>query len=146
MIIYTIGFTQKSAEEFFNLIRQNGIHRVVDIRLRPSGQLAGFARKEDLPYFLKNLADGCDYLHLPELAPTKEILDGYRSGGAWADYEQQFQALMDERGVPDILDQESFKRLPSCLLCSEATPVQCHRRLVVERLQSHWPEVEIFHL
>ena len=146
MKIYTIGFTQKSAEEFFNLIRQNDVRRVVDIRLRPSGQLAGFARKEDLPYFLNNLADGCEYIHLPALAPTKEILDGYRGGGAWADYEREFQALMDERDVPNILDRESFERVPSCLLCSEATPEQCHRRLVAERLQAHWPGVEIIHL
>ncbi len=146
MKLYTIGFTQKSAQEFFELLRQNGVRRVVDIRLRPSGQLAGFARKEDLPYFLANLADGCEYLHLPELAPTREILDGYRGGGSWADYERQFQALMDERDIPTALDRESFERLPSCLLCSEATPEQCHRRLVAERIQAHWPEVEIVHL
>lgn len=146
MKLFTIGFTQKSAEEFFGLLRQNGVQRVVDIRLRPSGQLAGFARKEDLPYFLKNLADGCEYIHLPILAPTKEILDGYRSGGKWVDYEQQFQALMDERGIPGGLDQASFERLPSCLLCSESTPEQCHRRLVAERLQACWTGVEIIHL
>jgi len=119
---------------------------VVDIRLRPSGQLAGFARKEDLPYFLRDLADGCEYIHLPILAPTKEILDGYRGGGSWVDYERQFQALMDERGIPGGLDRGSFDSLPCCLLCSEATPAQCHRRLVAERLQAHWPGVEIIHL
>jgi uncharacterized protein (DUF488 family) len=146
MKLYTIGFTQKGAQIFFELLTKNGVRRVVDIRLRPSGQLAGFARKDDLPYFLKNLADGCEYIHLPELAPTKEILDGYRSGGSWKNYEQQFQELMEERGIPGILDQESFERLPSCLLCSEATPEQCHRRLVAERLQSHWPDLEIIHL
>jgi uncharacterized protein (DUF488 family) len=146
MKLYTIGFTQKSAEGFFNLLRQNGVRRVVDIRLRPSGQLAGFARKEDLPYFLEHLANSCGYVHLPELAPTKEILDGIRSGGAWPDYEQQFQALMDERDIPAHLDQESFNRLPSCLLCSEASPEHCHRRLVAERIQAHWPAVEIIHL
>lgn len=146
MKIYTIGFTQKSAEEFFERLRQNGIRRVVDIRLRPSGQLAGFARKDDLPYFLQNLADGCEYLHLAELAPTKEILDDYRGGSSWEDYERKFQALMDERGIPDALDRESFEHLPSCLLCSEATPEQCHRRLVAERLQAFWPSVEIIHL
>jgi uncharacterized protein (DUF488 family) len=146
MILYTIGFAQKSAQEFFELLRQNGVRRVVDIRLRPSGQPAGFARKEDLPYFLKNLADGCEYIHLPELTPTKEILDGYRSGGAWSDYERQFQSLMDERKIPTALDRESFELLPSCLLCSEATPEQCHRRLVAERLQARWPNVEIIHL
>jgi uncharacterized protein (DUF488 family) len=146
MKLYTIGFTHKSAEQFFSLISQAGVQRLVDIRLRPSGQLAGFARKEDLPFFLENLADGCEYIHLPDLAPTKEILDGYRSGGAWADYERLFQALLDERDIPAALDQESFKRLPSCLLCSEATPEQCHRRLVAERIQARWPEVEIIHI
>jgi uncharacterized protein (DUF488 family) len=146
MKLYTIGFTHKSAEQFFSLISQAGVQRLVDIRLRPSGQLAGFARKEDLPFFLENLADGCEYIHLPDLAPTKEILDGYRSGGAWADYERLFQALLDERDIPTALDQESFKRLPSCLLCSEATPEQCHRRLVAERIQARWPEVEIIHI
>jgi uncharacterized protein (DUF488 family) len=146
MKLYTIGFAKKSAEEFFGLLRNNGVRRVVDIRLRPSGQLAGFARKEDLPYFLRDLADGCEYIHLPILAPTKEILDGYRGGGSWVDYERQFQALMDERGIPGGLDRGSFEILPSCLLCSEATPAQCHRRLVAERLQAHWPGVEIIHL
>jgi uncharacterized protein (DUF488 family) len=147
MKIYTIGFAHKSAEEFFDLLHHNGVRRLVDIRLRPSGQLAGFARKDDLPYFLSNLADGCEYIHMPELAPTKEILDGYRKGGSdWPDYERQFRALMDERDIPAILDRESFERQPSCLLCSEATPEQCHRRLVAERLQAHWPGVEIIHL
>jgi uncharacterized protein (DUF488 family) len=146
MKLYTIGFTQKSAKQFFSVLSQAGVRRLVDIRLRPSGQLAGFARKEDLPYFLENLAGGCEYVHLPELAPTKEILDGYRSGGAWDDYERQFQALLDERDIPGSLESESFERLPSCLLCSEATPEQCHRRLVAERIQAHWPEVEIIHL
>ena len=146
MKLYTIGFTHKSAEQFFSLLGHAGVSRLVDIRLRPSGQLAGFARKEDLPFFLENLANGCEYIHLPELAPTKEILDGYRGGGSWADYERQFLELLDERGVPNSLDQESFERLPSCLLCSEATPEQCHRRLVAERIQAHWPQVEIIHL
>jgi uncharacterized protein (DUF488 family) len=146
MKLYTIGFAQKNAEEFFGLLRQNDVRRVVDIRLRPSGQLAGFARKEDLPYFLKNLAGGCEYTHLPILAPTKEILDGYRGGGTWVEYERLFQALMDERGIPSGLERESFVSLPSCLLCSEASPVHCHRRLVAERLQANWPGVEIIHL
>lgn len=146
MKLYTIGFTQKTARQFFELIRQNNIQCLVDIRLRPSGQLAGFARKEDLPYFLEALADGCAYVHLPELAPTREILDSYRSGGEWADYVKQFEALMDERGIPDQLDRSLFENAACCLLCSEATPEQCHRRLVAERLQLHWPGVEVIHL
>jgi uncharacterized protein (DUF488 family) len=146
MKIYTIGFTHKNARQFFELLRQNKIQRLVDIRLRPSGQLAGFARKEDLPYFLDHLADGCDYVHLPELAPSKEILDDYRRGGGWAEYVQRFETLMDERGIPEALDWQIFESADSCLLCSEATPEQCHRRLVAERIQRAWPGVEVIHL
>src|SRR5512136_1835983 len=109
MKLYTIGFAQKSAQQFFELLRQNHVRRLVDIRLRPSGQLAGFARKEDLPYFLDHLADGCDYVHMPELAPSKEILDSYRSGGEWAEYVQRFEALMDERGIPDKIERLIFE-------------------------------------
>jgi uncharacterized protein (DUF488 family) len=147
MKIYTIGFTHKNARQFFELLRQNKVQRLVDIRLRPSGQLAGFTRKEDLPYFLDHLAEGCDYVHMPELAPSKEILDDYRRGGGeWADYVQRFEALMNERGIPDQIDRSIFESADCCLLCSEATPEQCHRRLVAERLQKHWPGVEITHL
>jgi uncharacterized protein (DUF488 family) len=146
MKLYTIGFTKKSAQEFFGLLSQNGVQRLVDIRLRPSGQLAGFARKEDLPYFLDQLAGGCQYIHMPELAPSKEILDDYRSGGEWSSYVERFEALMDERGIPQTLERSEFERLRSCLLCSESTPEQCHRRLVAERLQAYWPNVEVIHL
>jgi len=146
MKLYTIGFAQKNAEEFFGLLQKNGVQRLVDIRLRPSGQLAGFARKEDLPFFLSHLADGCQYIHLPELAPTKEILDEYRAGGRWEDYAQRFEALMDERNIPAVLDRLTFEQNASCLLCSEPTPAQCHRRLVAERLQTCWLDVEIIHL
>ncbi|MBN2549603.1 MAG: DUF488 domain-containing protein [Anaerolineales bacterium] len=146
MKIFTIGFTQKSAQQFFELLRQNQIQRLVDIRLRPQGQLAGFARQGDLPYFLEHLADGCRYVHLPMLAPTTEILDSYRAGKNWTLYVERFEALMDERDIPAALDREAFERWTSCLLCSEATPKQCHRRLVAERLATHWSGVEIVHL
>ena len=146
MKLYTIGCTHKSAKEFFDLLRDNGVQRLVDIRLRPSGQLAGFARKEDLPYFLDQLAGGCRYIHKPELAPTKEILDKYRSGGSWSHYVESFEALMDERSIPQALERGDFERYTSCLLCSEATPEQCHRRLVAERLQAAWLNVDLIHL
>jgi uncharacterized protein (DUF488 family) len=146
MKIYTIGFTQKNARKFFELLRQNQIQRLVDIRLRPSGQLAGFTRKEDLPYFLDYLANGCDYIHLPELAPDKETLDAYRAGGDWNNYVERFEALMESRKIPDSLDRTQFENASCCLLCSEATPDHCHRRLVAERLQKHWLDVEIIHL
>lgn len=146
MKIYTIGFTKKSAQPFFELLRQNGVQRLVDIRLKPSGQLSGFAKKEDLPYFLHHLAGQCAYLHLPELAPSEEILNAYRESKNWPLYTAQFQCLMDLRGIPDILDRASFEKQASCLLCSEDTPEHCHRRLVAERLAEHWSDVEIVHL
>ena len=146
MKLYTIGFTQKRAEVFFGLLHQNEIQRLVDIRLNPSGQLSGFAKQEDLPYFLSRLANGCRYIHLPELAPTKEILEDYRSGLSWTQYEQRFLALMDERLIPDALTHSDFVNQVSCLLCSEAKPEKCHRRLVAERLAAHWHGVEIVHI
>jgi uncharacterized protein (DUF488 family) len=146
MNIFTIGFTHKSAETFFECLRENGIQKLVDIRVNPHGQLSGFARQEDLPYFLSLLADGCAYAYMPELAPTKEILKEYRAGGDWPRYVARFEALMDERNIPAALRPEEFASQACCLLCSEATPGQCHRRLVAERLSAHWPDVTIVHL
>ena len=146
MKLYTIGFTQKRAEVFFELLRQHGVQRLVDIRLKPGGQLAGFAKQDDLPYFLSKLAAGCQYVHIPELAPTKEILSDYRADSDWPRYVARFEALMDERRIPEALNRVDFDTLTSCLLCSEPTPEQCHRRLVAERLAAHWPNVEIIHL
>lgn len=146
MKLYTIGFTQKRAETFFELLRLNGVRRLVDIRLNPGGQLSGFAKQDDLPYFLTHLADGCGYLHLPELAPTKEILSEYRSDSDWARYERRFMKLLEERGVPQGLNYTDFENMASCLLCSEPTPEKCHRRLVAECMASAWPSVEIIHL
>ncbi len=146
MRLYTIGFTQKRAETFFDLLRKHGVERLVDIRLNPGGQLAGFAKKDDLPYFLSKLADGCRYVHVPELAPTKEILHAFRTDSDWAGYAARFEALMDERRIPETLDRQQFEALASCLLCSEPTPQECHRRLVAERLAARWPDVEVIHL
>ena len=146
MKLYTIGFTQKRAETFFELVRQHGVQRLVDIRLNPGGQLSGFAKQDDLPYFLSKLAAGCQYVHVPELAPTKEILGDFRKDSDWPRYVMRFEALMDERRVPESLNRADFETLTSCLLCSEPTPEQCHRRLVAERLAAHWPDVEIIHL
>jgi uncharacterized protein (DUF488 family) len=146
MKLYTIGFTQKSAETFFGLLRQNGIQRLVDIRLKPEGQLAGFAKGNDLPFFLEHLVDGCRYEHLIELAPTREILETYRATGDWTKYALQFTQLLDERRIPKNLDRAAFETNSSCLLCSEPTPQKCHRRLVAERLAATWQGVEIIHL
>ncbi len=146
MKLYTVGFTRKSAEKFFELLRANGVKKLVDIRVNPHGQLAGFAKQADLPYFLRALAEGCGYQHLPALAPTQDILKEYRADGDWERYTTRFEALLDERGIPQTLDRAQFEAGPCCLLCSEATPEQCHRRLVAERLAAAWPGVEIIHL
>ena len=145
MKLYTIGFTQKSAQQFFNLLQTHGVQCLVDIRLHMDGQLAGFTKKEDLRYFLKELI-GCDYRHLPNLAPTDEILKTYRADKNWAKYETAFQALLDQRGVPEILDRTLFEEKVCCLLCSEPTANQCHRRLVAERIASRWEDVQIHHI
>lgn len=146
MKLFTIGFTQKRAQTFFGLLRAHEVRCLVDIRLNPGGQLSGFAKQEDLPYFLRELANGCAYRHLPELAPTKDILGAYRQSGDWQEYERSFEALMGSRGIPQSLDTTLFQRQTCCLLCSEPTPDQCHRRLVAERLSRFLPDIEIIHL
>ena len=145
MKLYTIGFTKKPAERFFILLRDHGVGRLADIRLHPAGQLAGFAKQDDLRYFLRALAD-CDYVHLPQLAPTDNILKSYRKDKKWPLYVQRFEALMEERRIPQSLDITLFQERPTALLCSEHTPDKCHRRLIAERLATHWPNVEIVHL
>ncbi len=144
MTLYTIGFTQKPAERFFGLLTEARVGRLVDIRLRPGGQLAGFANGRDLPWLLGRLV-GCGYVRMPELAPTAAILDGYRADGDWGRYVERFEALLDERGIPAALDRDIFAATSNCLLCSEATPERCHRRLVAERLAREWG-VEVVHL
>ena len=146
MKLYTIGYAQKSAQEFFKLLHDNGIQQLIDIRINPHGQLSGFARQEDLPYFLYELAGQCQYLYLPILAPTKEILIEYREDGNWVRFAARFEALMDGRNIPAGVDRSIFDTATSCLLCSEPTPEKCHRRLVAERLARHWPGLDIVHL
>jgi uncharacterized protein (DUF488 family) len=145
MRLYTIGFTKKSAQRFFALLKEHGITRVVDIRLHPGGQLAGFAKGDDLPYFLHSLA-ACDYVHLPLFAPTAEIMEDFRKDHDWPRYVARFQGLLDERDIPAALDRDVFTGHTCCLLCSEDTPNRCHRRLVAERLAEHWPGTEVIHL
>lgn len=144
MKIFTIGFTKKNAEQFFGRLMQPGLERVVDTRLNNVSQLAGFTKKGDLQFFLREICR-IDYVHLPELAPTQNILDAYKkNGGDWSTYEQRFLALMAERRVEESLDKKLIAG--GCLLCSEATPDQCHRRLVAEYLRDKWGDVDIQHL
>jgi len=145
MEVYSIGFTQKRAADFFGLLREAGIRRLLDVRLNNSSQLAGFTKKEDLPYFLRELCHA-EYLHEPLLAPTQELLDAYkRSKGSWQDYETAFLALMAERRIEERLARDLFAT-PTVLLCSEPTAAQCHRRLVLEYLQARWGGLQITHL
>ena len=144
MNLHTIGFTKKPASAFFALLRDSGARRLVDVRLNPGGQLSGFAKQDDLAYFLRELC-GMDYAHMPELAPTREILDGLRKGHRhWPTYEREFLALMDERRVAETVDRESLAN--AVLLCSEHSPEHCHRRLVAEHLRERWGDVEVVHL
>ncbi len=145
MKLYTIGFTQKTARQFFDLLRSNHIECLVDIRLRPDGQLSGFTKKEDLKYFLNTIL-GCEYQHLLNLAPSDEILHAFRSDHDWEKYEAAFGELMNQRSIPEVLDRTLFEEKTCCLLCSEPTPEHCHRRLVAERLARAWGTVEIIHL
>jgi len=144
MNIYTIGFTQKTAEQFFTRLKQPGLLRVVDARLNNVSQLAGFTKKNDLKFFLREIC-GIEYIHLPALAPTKDILDAYKkNGGDWITYEKQFLQLMAARRIEATVAKELISG--GCLLCSEPTPEHCHRRLVAEYFRGKWDDVEIRHL
>ena len=143
--IYTIGFTRKTAEEFFGLLGEAGVERLIDIRLHNRSQLAGFAKQGDLAWFARELA-GIDYLHVPELAPTQELFDAFKKhGGCWEVFEAGFRQLMDERQAYQQLDRELLRGSP-CFLCSEASPEHCHRRLVAEGLAATEPGLRVVHL
>lgn len=142
--LFTIGFTKKTAQQFFEILIKAGVETLIDARLNNSSQLAGFAKRKDLEYFL-NVIGQINYVHWLELAPTKEILDTYKKNGKdWQVYEQQFLQLMENRKIEAQFHPEQFHK--SCLLCSEATAEHCHRRLVAEYLQDKWKNVNISHL
>ncbi|MCY3562367.1 MAG: DUF488 domain-containing protein [bacterium] len=146
MEIYTIGFTKKSAEDFFASLRRNRIKRLVDVRANNTSQLAGFTKQNDLVFFLGDLL-GADYFHEPLFAPTKELLKAYRnkSGLTWDEYESDFLDLLSERQVEVEISRDLF--LPrTVLLCSEATSDLCHRRLVIDYLDGSWGNVQAVHL
>jgi uncharacterized protein (DUF488 family) len=145
MEIYSIGFTKKSASEFFGTLKSHGIERLLDVRLNNTSQLAGFAKQADLAYFIREIC-GAAYEHEPLLAPTQEMLDAYKKEkGSWDSYTELYLALIRSRKVESVLSQESFKK-KTVLLCSEATAEHCHRRLALEHLQQHWEGVIIRHL
>ena len=142
--LYTIGFTKTTAESFFSRLSKSGVKKIVDVRLNNQSQLAGFAKKRDLPYFLQSLC-GIGYEHRPELAPTQDILDGYKKHrGDWETYEEHFIKLMENRRIEETIPRSAMDGV--CLLCSEDTPHHCHRRLVAEYLEEEWGDVEVSHL
>jgi len=142
--IATIGFTKKSAEEFFTTLQKARVKRLLDVRLNNQSQLAGFSKRDDLAYFLKAILN-VEYLHLSTLAPTQDMLDAYKKAkGSWPEYEKRFLDLMAQREIERNLDQAVLD--DGCLLCSEDKPHQCHRRLVAEYLNSKWGNVKIDHL
>ncbi len=145
MKTFTIGFTQKSAEKFFNLMKSNDIACLIDVRLNNISQLSGFAKRDELKFFLSKLC-GTDYVHINELAPTKDILDEYKKKViTWEAYEDKFLNLMSQRNIERTIGQPLLER--GCLLCSEHKPHYCHRRLVVEYLNQHWKtDIEVVHL
>lgn len=142
--LYTIGFTKKSAQQFFELLAKVGVKRVIDTRLNNVSQLAGFTKKKDLEFFLKTIGN-IEYIHILDLSPTQDILTEYKKNkGDWSVYEQKFLKLVSDRQIekkvsPDLIDS-------ACLLCSEAKPHHCHRRLVAEYLNQKWGNIRIDHL
>lgn len=143
--LYTIGFTEKSAEQFFGLLRERAITVVVDTRLKPDSQLSAFAKQRDLPFFLRTI-NNCDYLHHDLMPPTEDLLKAYRSDKDWSAYSSGYRRLLQERDLIHQLDRAWWADNHACLLCSEHKPDTCHRILVAEYLAQHWSNVEITHL
>lgn len=145
MQLYSIGFTKKKAEKFFELLKGAKIARLIDVRLNNGSQLAAFAKRDDLQYFLGEIC-GAQYRHEPLLAPTQELLDFYKKKkGSWEEFERKFLALMNNRKVAEVLDRSLFS-VPAALLCSEDSAKHCHRRLILEYLDSKWGDLKISHL
>lgn len=144
MLIYTIGFSKKSLRQFIDKLRDAGVEKLIDVRLNNTSQLAGYAKKQDLQFVLELVK--IQYEHHPELAPTEKLLKDYKNKKiSWAEYETIFKGLLNERNP---LEQLKLNQQPNviCLLCSEETPQNCHRRLVAEYIQANKEGVEIRHL
>lgn len=134
--VFTIGFTKTTAERFFSRLQSAGVKKIIDVRLNNTSQLSGFAKSIDLEYFLKKIA-GIEYIHIPLLAPTNDLLSTYKkNNGLWDDYANSFTKLMSVRKIEEKLDYSLFAN--ACLLCSEAEPHFCHRRLVCDYLNDQW--------
>jgi len=143
--IYTAGFTKQSAEQFFESLKTAEVKHLLDIRLNNTSQLAAFAKRDDLAYFLREIAN-ISYRHEPLLAPTQDLLDAYKKDhGPWNAFAEGFTALLAERHVEETISRETFDEA-TVLLCSEHSPEHCHRRLVVEYFQARWGGITPIHL
>lgn len=139
--LYTIGFTKKNAKKFFGLLKNAGVKKLVDIRINNSSQLAGFAKGTDLEFFMKEICNA-EYVHITDLAPTKELLKDYQDKVIdWNGYTVVFNNLLKQRHIAERFPVEEFDKC--CFLCTEDTPEMCHRRLVVEYLKSTNPDKQI---
>ena len=146
MKLYTIGFTQKNARTFFNLLRDNNVKTVVDIRLNNTSQLAAFAKGEDLKFFLTEFCQ-IEYVHDITFAPTETLLKDYKNKKiSWFEYEKEFSRIMEGRNIKNYIKKNYYNKDSICLLCSEALPNQCHRSLVAEIFGEVFEDVQIIHL
>ncbi|MBN2603555.1 MAG: DUF488 domain-containing protein [Candidatus Thermoplasmatota archaeon] len=143
--LFTIGYTKKSLEDFVNLIMANKIEKIIDIRLKNSSQLAGFAKANDLKYILEKFLD-IGYSHVPLLSPSEEIFNEYRKTRNWDQYVKSFNMLMNKRKMDIVLKDAIANHDRVCLLCSEELPNKCHRRLLAEYYKSKGNQIEIKHL
>ena len=144
-ILYTIGYQRKSLATLIGQLREACVDAVIDVRLRNTSHLAGYTKRDDLAFLLRE-GFGIAYEHHPDLAPTPEILDAYRDDKDWVAYESRFLPLLEERSAEDVGREILARYRAPCLLCAEPTPEHCHRRLVAEYWVRHLPELTIVHL
>jgi len=142
--IFTVGYAGKNACQFFTILKQAGIRKVIDVRLYNTSQLAGFTKKQDIEYFLQAIV-GAEYISLPIMAPTKQLLNDYKKGQiSWQQYETQFKSIITQRQIEKHIMSQDMNM--SCFLCSETTADNCHRRLIAEYMAELWPNISIIHL
>ncbi len=130
--LYTIGFTKKSAEVFFEKLRINNVNILIDVRLNNTSQLAGFSKFPDIEYFLNKIC-GIQYIHDDTFAPSEELLKNYKNNNmTWEEYEVNFNDIMTSRNIENYLNEKynALSKKNICLLCSEDSADKCHRRLV----------------
>lgn len=142
--LYTIGFTGRTAKDFFTNIQNANVKKVIDVRLNNTSQLSGFAKRDDLSYFLKEIC-GCDYVHNTSFAPTIEILNSYKKKHiSWNEYETQFLKLISIRKIENMITENEIHM--SCLLCSELQADRCHRTIIAKYFQDKFKNVKIYNI